>query len=373
MLPIRTTALAILVALTAQHASGQSLPKDFIAEKLGTSCSRYYSPGRLSSDLQFIAQLRGVSLSSNNSLTINHDAISKRWTRLLGVSYGVAARNDSSGAKRIVNTLVGLAQSNAMLNVMSVSEAKRVRCWSGGNQNSVCPFHVVQHSGYSAVAMIISASVLEEYIQPNERAVLTKYFDSLYKKFISPLSRNGLRSDGLYEFADYGIGVLAYARWKGDRRLAAKEIKSRRSSFIKKIEANGLIDNNSFRGYRGYWYHTLGAESALGYALVARRFGVDLFRDRALGPRLKNMATQTVNGGTNYSFFRSLPTRGDNAVRDASDEIPHMHQFAVNLPTIIGREYGYRVPIQNAYRSKSRSETISRLVGFDVDCYYGSR
>ncbi|MGB3313602.1 MAG: alginate lyase family protein, partial [Albidovulum sp.] len=292
---------------------------------------------------------------------------------LLGVSLGVAARNDAAGARNIIATLVGLAQSQALLSVMSVSQAQRVNCWSGGNKNSVCPYHVVQHSGYSGIAMIISASVLEEHISSGDRAILTKYFTALYKKFIAPLSANGLRADGLYEFADYGIGVLAYARWTGNSGLASSEIRARKRAFEKKIEANGLIDNNSFRGYRGYWYHTLGAESALGYALVARRFGVDLFRDKSLGPRLKNLAIQTVRGAQDYAAFRSIPPKGNNAIRDPGDEIPHMHQFAVNLPSIIAKEYGLQVPIQKAYRSKGRSETISKLIGFNADCYYGSR
>ncbi|WP_434622458.1 alginate lyase family protein [Tabrizicola sp. M-4] len=366
-------ALISLALPIGASVQARDLPADFIADRLGPSCTRFFSPSRLSGDLRYVSELRSVSLQSTNSLTMDHDAISKRWTRLLGVAMGAAARNDQSSAGQIIDTLVGLAEARALLGVMSVSEAQRVNCWAGGNKNSVCPYHVVQHSGFAAIAMIMSASMLEEHIQPDQKKILEGYFDALFKKFIGPLSKNGLRSDGLYEFADYGIGVLAYARWTGNSRLATSEINARKRSFLGKINADGLIDNNSFRGYRGYWYHTLGAESAFGYALVARRFGVDLFNDRQLGPRLRNLAIQVVNGANDYASFRALPARGNNAARDVADEIPHMHQFAVNLPRIIQQEYGLRVPIQSAYRSKGQSETISRLIGFNADCYYDSR
>lgn len=364
---------ALVLTIPSAIAQGVTLPRDFIADRLSPAeCSRFFSAGRLGADLTFISQLSGQRLTSTRSLTINHDAISDRWRRLLGVAYGAAARNDRRSGEAIIATLAGLARDGALLDAPSVDAALRTRCWADGNKNVPCPLHVVQHTGYAMIAMIVAASVLDEYISKADRAIFDDYFRQGFRKFIAPLARNGRQADGLYEFADYGIGVLAYARWTGDASLAQSEIRARRASFLRKIEPEGLIDNNSYRGYRGYWVHTLGAEAALGYALIARRFGVDLFADRALGPRLRNMALQTARG-SDPAVFLALPARGENAIRDPQDAIPHMHQFAVNLPRIIRTEFGIDVPTAARYRQLAGSETISRFIGFDARCYYASR
>ena len=81
-----------------------------------------------------------------------------------------------------------------------------------------------------------------------------------------------------------------------------------------------------------------------------------------------------MNGGRDYAQFRARALQGmsKNAIREQGAEIPHMHQFAVGLPTIIKNEYGYVVRTAAAYKSKGWIETISKLIGFNVDCYYSS-
>ncbi len=293
---------------------------------------------------------------------------------MLGVSTGAAAQRDAASADQIISALVDIASHDALMDVPSLASAKRIKCWNGQDPNAPCPYHVVQHSGLTAIAMLYSAILLEEYISDEQRRVLDSYFEKLNTKFIAPLSKDLIRGNGLYEFADYGLGVLAYARWTGNTSLAQAELSARRTAFARKISPDGMIKENSYRGYRGYWYHTLGAENALGYALVARSFGNDFFRDSKVGPRLQILAAQTVNGGRHYDEFlaRALSGASDNAIRDEAAHIPHMHQFAVNLPLIIQKEYGRPVPTNHAYHSKGESETISRLIGFNVDCYYES-
>lgn len=367
--------IALISQPSPAKAQNITLPTDFFVEKLqGSACSKFFSSSRLNSDLKRISEIRSLSITSTNTLTVDHDALSSRWTKLLGVSYGAAARGDAASGQKIIGTLVNLAQSNALLDAPSYSSAKRTQCWADGRSDLPCPLHVVQHTGYTGIAMIYAANVLEEFASADQKRVLDGYFDKIYKKFILPLAANGAKSPGLYEFGDYGLGVLAYARWTNNTRLAKSELRKRRSSFLRKIEADGMLKENSYRGYRGYWYHTLGAESALGYAMVARSFGQDFFKDPKLGPRLQNMAIQSVNGGRSYSEFRAraLQKTTQNAIKDPAAEIPHMHQFAVSLPSIIKQEYGYAVKTASAYRSKGRIETISKLVGFNADCYYSS-
>lgn len=372
-------ALLAVAAPAPSRAQNMTLPEDLIAERLqGQACARFFSPGRLDRDLRFVAQMKGMRLRSTNSLTFTGDLsrISKHWTRLLGVSYGAAARGDQRAAQKIIGVLVDFAQSNAFLDGPSIGQARKSPCWDGGNAGSVCLWHVI--SGYTdtSIALIASAVVLEEHMTAAQKSVLDAYFKKLYRRLIAPMSAEFTRSEGIYGMGgDFGFGVLAYARWTRDARLAAKELRTRRGAFSRKIGVDGMIANNSYRGYRGYWYHTLGAEMALSYALVARRFGVDFFNDRKLGPKLRSLAIRTVNGNNDYAAFlaQSLTKRRDNAIRSKADEIPHMHQMAVNLPAMLRQEYGWRVRPAAAYRSKGKEETISQFSGFNVDCYYGSR
>ena len=371
-------ALVALALTFSAPALAQNLtfPGDFFVDRIsGSACSRFYSPGRLSSDLSYISGIKQARLNSTNSVTIDHDQLSKRWTRLLEVSMGVAARSDAAAARRIIATMTDIAAANALLDAPSLTIAKKTKCWDGGSGKSICLMHVVSHTGYTAIAMLYSAIMLEEYIAPDQRKVLDAYFKRMNGKFLAPIAKEFAKGRGLYEFTDNGLGVLAYARWTRNERMAARELKARKSAFARKIAPDGMIKENSYRGYRGYWYHTLGAESALGYALVARSFGHDFFNDRKIGPRLRALAIQTVNGGANYNAFlqESLKGGSDNKIRDKNLEIPHMHQFAVNLPLIVRQEYGWPVQTARGYRSKGSSETISRLIGFNADCYYSSR
>jgi len=353
-----------------------SMPKDFFVEKInGASCSADYNRSTFYNDLNYINELKFQNdndIVNSSSLTVKHEELSKRWAKLLGITYGIANDQNQNRAKEVVNVLVDLAQSNTLLDSLTPGETVRAGCWINGDKNSPCLFHTPQHTGFTMIAMLYSAIVLEEYMSPEQKKVLDIYFKKSYNKFIKPMAKAQLGQKGLYEFADYGLGILAYARWTNDTQLAAQELKNRRNSFIKKIEENGFIDNNSFRGNRGYWYHTLGAESALGYALVARSFGYNFFKDPKLGPELKAIAEATLLGGVDYNRFDSMPDRGRNASKDLEDARPHMHQLSVSLPLIIEQEYNIRVPIHSRYNKLVQLESVGRFIGFNADCYYDS-
>ena len=207
----------------------------------------------------------------------------------------------------------------------------------------------------------------------SDKQILSKYFKKAYKKFVKPLALGSLNNDGFYEWGDGGIGVLAYAHWTNDKNLAYKEIKRRRNDMIKKITKDGYIHNNSFRGNRGYWYHTLGANSMFGYAIIVRSFGVDLFKDEYLGPKLKLLAFRTLEGDQDYSTFEKLSTRGNNVSKDPKDARPHMHQVAVSLPIIMLKEFGMLANNNWTYKRLVKYESIDKFIGFNADCYYSSK
>ncbi len=352
-------------------------PADFIANSIsGKSCTKNYHASRFDNDLRYIEELtiqNDSKLRQSTSLTVDHENLSHRWAKLLGNTYGVAASGNRQDAEKLVNSLVVIAKANTLLDSQKPNQTMRKSCWKDGSGSSKCPFHTSQHAGFTFIALLYSAIILDEYITRDDRSTLNKYFEVAYEQFIEPMAFAGKGPNrGFYEFGDYGLGVLAYANYTKDKFLAFTEIMFRKARLESLITNEGYIDNNSYRGVRSYWYHTLGVDSALGYALIARKHGIDFFRDPTLGNKLCRLAEKTLEGAVDYQKFMSKGFRGYNYSTNNNDERSHMHQLAVGLPLIIRKEYGISVPVSHRYTKLSRSETVDRFIGFNSDCYYES-
>ena len=201
--------------------------------------------------------------------------------------------------------------------------------------------------------------------------MIDPYFAAAYRKFVGPSATSD--HDGLYDFANDGLGRLAYAAWTNNLRLASRELSVRRRQFARTIQSDGYIRNNSFRGVRALWYHTYGLDPALSYALVARSWGMDLFRDPQVGPRLRAAVEKSALGITDYAAFRRAGNRGDSYSLDPRDEEPFVHQLALNLYTIAAREFGIRLPRSARHFELVRYEDYSQTSGLSAACYYSSR
>ena len=252
-------------------------PKDFFVEKIkGNSCygSGAWNQEPLSNGMfdlliqDEVSKLTSIDSKTleetSTSLTVNHDYISRKWALLLDLTYDAVASENQSKIEAVKDILVSMAKNRVLLGATKPEEHDG-QCWKDGNQNAKCKIHFSLHSGYTFVAAMISAIVLEEHITAQEKKMLDEYFSESYERYVRPLTLGQLKSKGLYEFADYGIGVLAYARWTKDEKLAKLELKRRYFSFLQKIEDDGFLKENSYRGYRGYWYHTLGVEGVFAY------------------------------------------------------------------------------------------------------------
>jgi hypothetical protein len=362
--------LFLLMLLSHKVYANIIFPKDLFTDQInGQECL----VGNSNTDINWIKDLAKINADSvfanDTSLTVNHNQISKRWAELLRITYIAATSNDKELSSQIIDTLVYIANANALLSTTSSGDGQ---CWAEGDKNSRCLHHTPQHTGFTFIAIIYSAVILREYVNEEQEKILNKYFHDAYKKFIKSLAEDSLDNRGFYEFGDYGLGVLAYANWTNDTELAKKEINRRYKSILNKLEKTGYIYNNSYRGNRAYWYHTLGANSIYGYSLVAKQYGVNFFKDPVLGPRLKNLALKTLEGEENYDLFVSKGDIGNNASKDPNDARTHMHQLAKSLPIILKMEYGINVGKNSRYVSLSNAETVDRFIGFNADCFYSS-
>ena len=97
----------------------------------------------------------------------------------------------------------------------------------------------------------------------------------MYKKFLKPFEFKKQDAE-IYQMANGGASTLVYASWTNNKKLAAKEINFRFKEFDKLIYDDGYINNNSFRGYRGQWYHSYGLNITLGYVYVAELWGAKI-------------------------------------------------------------------------------------------------
>ncbi|MFY0691757.1 MAG: alginate lyase family protein [Paracoccaceae bacterium] len=364
--------------LGAETAIG---PKYFIANSLGPACLRD-ARGRGKSqrvvqqamaNLYRNHQVYVDALNQSTSLSVNKDAYAANWTPVLFNAYGAAASGDEKLARTILDGLSRMAAARLYLNekgLLTLKQALKVQCYKNG-PNSPCPSHTPRFVTRMYSNLMISAAVLQSFMTEQDRKVILPWFKAAYKKFVVPELKSD--SDGIYDFANSGLTQLAYAALTGDKRLAKRELSKRKKDFTKVIQKSGYLRNNSYRGVRALWYHTYGLDPALSYALVAREWGQDFFRDPKLGPRLRAAVDKTALGVTNYAAFRSVGNRGESYSTDPRDRIASIHQFALNLPLIAKREFGINLPLDGRYRQLSRLESYSSTSGLMASCYYSGR
>lgn len=370
--------------MTASPQVGQAVspPRHFIADTLGPACLRdAQGRGRSATDARrALAALHDNhqryidALRQSTSLTVNKDAFAAHWQPILFNSYAAAAAGDEALARAIIDGLVRLAQSGRYLNepnLLSWEAAFRLPgCYSAG-PSTPCPTHTPRFVTRMYANLMISAAVLGPYMEEADRAALRPWFRLAYNRFVEFDATKD--PGGIYDFGNMGMARLAYAQITGDMALARQELAFRRGDFLKRLEPSGYIDENSFRGVRGFWYHTYGLDPALSYALLARAWGVDYLSDPALGPRLRAAVDKTELGIRDHAAFRASGNRGQAYSTDPADTRDFVHQLALNLYDIAAREYGVRLPPSPRHSELSRLERYTQISGFMADCYYSSR
>ncbi|KAJ54532.1 hypothetical protein ACMU_17645 [Actibacterium mucosum KCTC 23349] len=378
----------LVLAVSCQFLPAQSAiadtpigPKFFIANSLGPGCTRdakgrgprVSAVNRAMGNLYKNSQAYVNELNRSTSLTAKKDAYVANWQPILFNAYAAAAKGDTRLARAIIDGLRRMAASGLYLNekgLLTRKAALKVQCYKNG-PNSPCPSHTPRFVARMYANLFIAAAVLQPFMTDEDRKIILPWFKAAHKKFVLP--EVNAKSDGIYDFANNGLTQWAYAALTGDKRLAMRELAARKREFTKVIQTSGYIKDNSCRGVRALWYHTYGLDPALSYALVAREWGVDMFRDAKLGPRLQAAVQKTALGVTDYAAFRSVGNRGDSYSTNPKDAQKHIHQLALNLPLIAKREFGITLPSDRRYLELRRYEAYSSTSGLLASCYYSGR
>jgi hypothetical protein len=363
-------------------SSGVAEPQFFIASSLGPACivdergqSRSISSVKNALDRLYANNLTYISqLRRSTSLTPGGDGLQQTWKPILFNSYAAVAANDEALTRTIIEGMKRLAASGRYMNepeMLTMAEAKGFGLCYRNGPSTPCPQHLPRFVARMYTNLLIAMAVLDSRMTDGDRDVIVPWLKRGYQTFVAPeLAAN---QGGIYDFANYGMARLALAALTNDKGLASHEINTRRRDFLNHIEASGYITENSYRGERAFWYHTAGLDPALSYAIIAREWGVDFFRDPALGPRLRAAVDKTVLGTKDYAAFRSVGNRGNAYTTDPRDRIADVHQFALNLIPIAAREYGVPITPGARFKNLSRIESYTQTSGFSARCYYSKR
>ena len=301
------------------------------------------------------------------SLTRNHDMFSNIWERLGRAAFVARARNDDDIAESVIHQLSRFAEANVLLETEDPPWAFRQKCWQG--PNSPCPAHHVQTAAdFFANAVHISILLrkwLHEY--PARKRVIDDWlnegFD--YVKGTADLQGTG-KNGGLYEYMNQHIGVLFYAIYWNDSELFMDYAKHGISLISGLLNDEGYIFNNSYRGSRALWYHSLGLDGVFGFGEMLEAQGIVFFNRPDLKIGLRNAYLAALKGERDWKWFESKGTKGTNFITDAGRARRHLHQLATAL-TYIGR---WRYPDT---RVATLPASYDKIIGVYPICMYADR
>ena len=273
--------------------------------------------------------------ANSTSLRPSHNALTLPIQILMTATHNALGNKNQDNVIIAKNLLVDLAKADTLYDSIGYIEVqKKPGCYANGDPNSPCWFHEYQYARNVFARYIITSLWLRDELNEQEFKIVDQYINQMYKKFIKPIEFHK-EEKGFYQMANGGMVVLAYASWTNDKELAAKEITHRFKEIDKLFFEDGYINDNSFRGYKGQYYHSLGLDSALGYVYVAKLWGADV--PEKIQNKLVKASEVTNLAITDWDKFKSrqhteIPF---NAILDSKNAAKHTHQQAFALGTLM--------------------------------------
>ncbi len=365
---------------TVDHAS-LHIPKYFYGDSLGT-CDTSRSGRRVTfadaSVEPLIATVIGYDWNADHarnsiSLTVHHDKISRPMRSLFAATHAALKAGDSDGIRKALSLVTSIAEADTLLDTMTTAEAAAYgeKCYRGrGDTSARCLVHAPQYASIYGGNYLVPAILLKPQMTREQRETVDAYVRELHDRYIRPWADRARSSDrGFYEMANAGIAELAYAAWAEDKKLAARAFNRTFLDIHRKFFEDGYIDNNSFRGVRGLWYHSLGVNAAvtlLGLAEAWRAPVPAAVRDKIVN------ATELINVGLrDLEKFDSRSFWGyrGNASTDPKDARAHIHPMGIAFDVTAERYAGVTLERDPVYLRQRRGSGPSNWsVGFHPGC-----
>jgi hypothetical protein len=309
--------------------------------------------------------------ANSNSLVVNHDNITVPIKVFLAATHNAIGKNEKENIEIAKKLLVDLAKANTLYDSISIEGLKsKPKCWANNDPNSPCWYHEYEFARGVFSNYMIGALWLKSELTKDEFKIVNKYIKKMYKKFLKPVEFKK-QDAGIYQMANGGASTLVYASWTNNKKLAAKEINFRFKEFDKLIYDDGYINNNSFRGYRGQWYHSYGLNITLGYVYVAKLWGAKI--PEKLQQKIINSAKVSNLAITDWKKFKSREFKGKNRnkISDPSNAIKHTHQMAIAIDKLMEVVTGIELENDPVYLQKRKmhlKDGIDDLIGFNPNC-----
>ena len=310
-------------------------------------------------------------IKNSNSLTVKHEKITVPIKIFLTATHNAISEGDKKSIEKAKKLLIDLAKADTLYDSISIEGLKsKPKCWANNNPNSPCWYHQYEFARGVFSNYMIGALWLKSELNDDEFKIVNKYIKKMYKKFLKPVEFEK-KDSGIYQMANGGASILIYASWTNNKKLAAKEINFRLKEFDKLIYEDGYINNNSFRGYRGQWYHSYGLNIALGYVYIAELWGAKI--PHKLKSKLVNSSKVANLAITDWKKFKSREYKGENInkISDPSNAIKHTHQMAIGIDKLMEVVTGIRLendPVYLQKRNNHLKDGIDDLIGFNPNC-----
>jgi hypothetical protein len=268
--------------------------------------------------------------------------------------------------------LLEIAKANTLHNSISYKELKKKgRCWKDNNPKAPCWYHEYEFAGQWFGNYMISAVMLKSELNKEEFKIVNNYIKKMYKKFLKPIQFKK-NDKGFYAMANGGLSTLVYASWTEDKKLAAKEINHTFKQIDKLFYDDGYINDNSFRGLRGQWYHSYGVDIALGYIYIAELWGANVpknIQDKIFNSvKIVNLA---ITDPEKFLERKNPNGLARNRITDPKKATPHTHQMAIAIDTLMEIVTGIKLENDPIYLRKRKMHTpdgIDDLIGFNPNC-----
>jgi hypothetical protein len=330
------------------------------------------------SSINFIKGLIGYDWhadweANSNSMSVYHQKITEPINMFMAATHNAIGNENQANIKIAKKLLTDLARTDTLYDSIGYIEVKKKPgCYLNGDINSPCWYHEYQFASNVFSNYMITALWLKDELNEQEFEIVNKYIKKMYKKFLQPIELQK-EEQGFYAMANGGTSILAYASWTNDKELAAREIDHRFKEMDRLFYDDGYINNNSFRGYRGQWYHSYGLDIALGYVYIADLWGATVPNN--LQNKLVKAAELVNLAITDWDKFKRRKYDGNqsNAIEDPTNAIKHTHQMAIAIDTLMKIVTGVELEYDPVYLQKRRyqigkSYGIDELIGFNPNC-----
>ena len=311
---------------------------------------------------------------TGNSLIVNHDVITVPGKLMLTAIQHAIANNNQTNLDMGKDLLLRIAKADTLYNSISYDELqKKPRCWVNNDPDSPCWYHEFEFAGQTFGNFMIAAIYLRSEFNKEELKEMNRYIKKMYKKFLKPIQFKK-NDKGFYAMANGGLSTLVYASWTNNKKLAAKEINHTFNEIDSLFYKDGYINDNSFRGLRGQWYHSYGVNIALGYVYIAKLWGAKV--PEKVQNKLVNSAKVVNLAITDPDKFaeRKNPNgKARNRIKNKNSATPHTHQMAIAIDTLMKIVAGIELEHDPIYLSKRKMhipDGTDDLIGFNPNCIH---